>query len=309
MAPVLKILHPKGDTPYPPVEPVRVNSITPIPIKTNGFDGEMSVWVKGFHGLENQGDGMEYFSEKGREGMTYGIVVRGRFLKPTSADDILFGNVFEKPIRNSLPWGTSIAMKFINSPTLASMNCLSIRKARATNGTANGNGHAKPANATVITEESYEGIMALREENLGNLSEEVLSASNDPSTDWGVGTPEASKARRKWLTNKENRRSLILDANWEIGMEFCNGLLDFNTLCAVLPQPFALRIPLLRYWDGQPATYICKARDESTVFWSMAFQIHKKDADDSSSEEESSDTEDETTTTTAESTDKGDDVD
>jgi hypothetical protein len=37
----------------------------------------------------------------------------GRFLKPTSADDILFGNVFEKPIRNSLPWGTSIAMKFI----------------------------------------------------------------------------------------------------------------------------------------------------------------------------------------------------
>lgn len=87
------------------------------------------------------------------------------------------------------------------------------------------------------------------------------------------------------------------------------GCLDFNTLCAVLPQPFALRIPLLRYWDGQPATYICKARDESTVFWSMAFQIHKKDADDSSSEEESSDTEDETTTTTAESTDKGDDVD
>lgn len=78
MAPVLKILHPKGDTPYPPVEPVRVNSTKPIPIKTNGFDGEMSVWVKGFHGFENQGDGMEYFSEKGREGMTYGIVVRGK---------------------------------------------------------------------------------------------------------------------------------------------------------------------------------------------------------------------------------------
>jgi hypothetical protein len=105
------------------------------------------------------------------------------------------------------------------------MNYLSIHRIPETNGTANGNGHIKPASATVITEDSYEGIMALREENLGNLSEEVLSASHDPIADWGVGTPEASKARRKWLTNKENRRSLILDEKWEIGMEFCNGLL------------------------------------------------------------------------------------
>lgn len=105
------------------------------------------------------------------------------------------------------------------------MNYLSIHRIPETNGTANGNGHIKPASATVITEDSYEGILALREENLGNLSEEVLSASHDPIADWGVGTPEASKARRKWLTNKENRRSLILDENWEIGMEFCNGLL------------------------------------------------------------------------------------
>lgn len=37
----------------------------------------------------------------------------GRYLKPISADDLLFGNVFEKPIRNSLPWGTSIAMRFV----------------------------------------------------------------------------------------------------------------------------------------------------------------------------------------------------
>ncbi|KAJ9095829.1 hypothetical protein QFC19_007445 [Naganishia cerealis] len=136
MAPVLKILHPEGDAAYPPVEPVHVNSTTPVPITTNAFDGEMSVWVKDYRGLQKKGDGMEYFGERGRESMTYGIVVRGqhyplaestsrvteyrhvpacpgRFLKPTSADDILFGNVFEKPIRASLPWGTSIAMRFI----------------------------------------------------------------------------------------------------------------------------------------------------------------------------------------------------
>lgn len=151
------------------------------------------------------------------------------------------------------------------------MNYLSIRKARATNGTANGNGHAKPVNATVITEDSYEGIMALREENLGNLSEEVLSASNDPSTDWGGGTPEASKARRKWLTNKENRRSLILDANWEIGMEFCNGLLGKPQPDPVNDAPDAPRLPRLQYLVRRTSAAV-RAQDpaSSVLGWSAS---------------------------------------
>lgn len=51
---------------------------------------------------------------------------QGRFLKPTSADDIMFGNVFEKPIRDSLPWGTAIAMRFIKyeTPFVAQCNWL-----------------------------------------------------------------------------------------------------------------------------------------------------------------------------------------
>lgn len=51
---------------------------------------------------------------------------------------------------------------------------------------------------------------------------------------------------------------------------------DFNTLDVVLPQPFSLHISLLKYWDGQPATYICRSRDGKTTFWSMAFQIVDK---------------------------------
>ena len=113
------------------------------------------------------------------------------------------------------------------SPTVASMNYLSIHRVRKPSNdcASNGNGHVKHSRPTVITEDSYAGIMALREENLGNLSEDVLEASQDPTHDWGVGTAEAVKLRRKWLTSQENRQSLILDENWEIGMEFCNGLL------------------------------------------------------------------------------------
>ena len=35
----------------------------------------------------------------------------GRFLQPYSADDIMFGNVFDRPLK--LPWGFSAALKFM----------------------------------------------------------------------------------------------------------------------------------------------------------------------------------------------------
>jgi hypothetical protein len=61
--------------------------------------------------------GLEELTEMGvvggRSGMTYGIVVRGKFLDAPTADEVVFGNVFERPIRDSLPWGTAVAVKFM----------------------------------------------------------------------------------------------------------------------------------------------------------------------------------------------------
>ena len=38
----------------------------------------------------------------------------GRFLRPTNADDCVFGNTFDKPIRDRLPFGTGAALKAIS---------------------------------------------------------------------------------------------------------------------------------------------------------------------------------------------------
>jgi Protein of unknown function (DUF1769) len=35
----------------------------------------------------------------------------GRFLRPISADDVLFGNTFDRPLK--LPWGSGAALKFM----------------------------------------------------------------------------------------------------------------------------------------------------------------------------------------------------
>lgn len=110
MAPSLRVLV-STDSAYPPKTPISVNSTTPTRVSTSTFDGEISIWVKDFHGEGNGGDGGAYFAK--RSTMTYAIVVRGRFLDGPNGDEVVFGNVFEKPIRDSLPWGTAVAVKFM----------------------------------------------------------------------------------------------------------------------------------------------------------------------------------------------------
>jgi hypothetical protein len=39
--------------------------------------------------------------------------MKGKFLEDVDADQVLWGNVFEHPIRDNLPWGTAIATKFM----------------------------------------------------------------------------------------------------------------------------------------------------------------------------------------------------
>lgn len=38
-------------------------------------------------------------------------MIIGRFLQPHTADDIMFGNTFDRALK--LPWGTSAALKFM----------------------------------------------------------------------------------------------------------------------------------------------------------------------------------------------------
>ncbi len=57
-----------------------VNSSHPIPIKTDHFEGEISIWVKDYNGLRKKGDGSEFFNQEGRSSMTYSLVVRGKLI-------------------------------------------------------------------------------------------------------------------------------------------------------------------------------------------------------------------------------------
>ncbi|KAI5885082.1 DUF1769-domain-containing protein [Schizophyllum commune H4-8] len=109
-----------------------VNSPTPFEIKSEDFEGRIVACIKDFHagvgegeggtedgeGKDDKNDGSWYFGRADRQGVTWSIQVQGRFLKPHPASNILFGNIFDRPLR--LPWGSGAALKFMSfiDPTL-----------------------------------------------------------------------------------------------------------------------------------------------------------------------------------------------
>ncbi|KAF9225983.1 DUF1769-domain-containing protein [Gyrodon lividus] len=95
-----------------------VNSGRAHVISSDTFEGEIAVYVKNFVGREGRRLTSEYFEREDRKGITWSIQVQGRFLESHPANDILFGNIFDKPLK--LPWGSSAALKFMQymDPTL-----------------------------------------------------------------------------------------------------------------------------------------------------------------------------------------------
>ncbi|KAJ6602149.1 hypothetical protein B0H10DRAFT_2081013 [Mycena sp. CBHHK59/15] len=110
-----------------------VNTNRPHRIATDAWEGEIVVFIKGFNKADPAHDATpaeaEYFGREDRSGVTWSIQVQGRFLSPRSSDDILFGNIFERPLK--LPWGTGAALKFMKfiDPTLShDLTCTASQK-------------------------------------------------------------------------------------------------------------------------------------------------------------------------------------
>jgi hypothetical protein len=86
-----------------------VNRDIPVNVVSAAFEGRLAVYVKGLGG---DTDEPEYFQRKDRQGVTWSIQFQGRFLQEHSANDIMFGNIFDKPL--NLP-------SYVTTPALALM--------------------------------------------------------------------------------------------------------------------------------------------------------------------------------------------
>lgn len=109
----------------------KVNTDQVHRIVSDVFEGDLCLQIKRFP-AHHRTTTSDYFERQDRRGITWSIQVQGsflptpgvetgtdkthyrrsgRFLQPQSADDILFGNIFERPL--TLPWGSSAAFQFM----------------------------------------------------------------------------------------------------------------------------------------------------------------------------------------------------
>jgi hypothetical protein len=104
-----------------------VNTGKPHKLSSEIFEGAIVAHVKNFPDKNGTMRESEYFSREDRQGVTWSIQVQGtpfprdqsslaklilgRFLIPYCADDILFGNTFDRPLK--LPWGMGAVLKFM----------------------------------------------------------------------------------------------------------------------------------------------------------------------------------------------------
>lgn len=103
------------------LSPISVNTSQAHEISSELFEGKVVVHIKGFNDdgdEDNTPRPDDYFEHEDRRYVTWSIQVQGRFLREYNADDVLFGNTFDRPLK--LPWGTSVVLKFMNyiDPTL-----------------------------------------------------------------------------------------------------------------------------------------------------------------------------------------------
>ncbi|KAF8727684.1 hypothetical protein AX14_007120 [Amanita brunnescens Koide BX004] len=110
MAPHLRVLAGPCPSTLVPITTI-VNTNATHKVSSELFQGEITVHVKDFADEEGVVRQSDYFQREDRQGVTWSIQVCGRFLEAYSADDILFGNVFDRPLY--LPWGSSFVLKFM----------------------------------------------------------------------------------------------------------------------------------------------------------------------------------------------------
>ncbi|TKY89657.1 hypothetical protein EX895_001442 [Sporisorium graminicola] len=278
MAPSLKIsAGPSVDA----LQTVAVNhDDRPTEINSDLFQGRIAVRIKNFTGSDP--DGVEhrkdtpYFGAGHGKGQSWSMQIQGRFKSAVNADDLVFGNEFDKPIKDHLPYGTSVALQFVKlvdpnlehdlyaqrphawSPYLATMP-------RVNSVASDKEDFSEWPSFPTHPEYVQDDISSL-------IPSELAEKERDTVANF-KGIDKAHEYRQRFLGNRAHRKEIIVDKDQIVTADFFNGFLDFNDLTLHIPFSGGLKFDLKKYWDGQPVRYICKDRKNDNVFFIIQFDI------------------------------------
>lgn len=185
-----------------------------VDVNNPHFTGQISVLLKDDEHMH------PYFNDKSNKGVTWSIQLRGVLQDDeVDCDDLVFGNQFMRPIRDQLPWGSGMAVKFIKylDPTLTedlqsdtpwafSPLCSTVERLNVSD---NADGNELNDKHDLIIEDD---VSCLIHENEARKVEQGDASS-----------------RKKWFRSESHRKGVNLSKK-RVAFDFAKGFIDFSTL-------------------------------------------------------------------------------
>ncbi|GAA5843241.1 hypothetical protein JCM3766R1_006634 [Sporobolomyces carnicolor] len=232
-----------------------------VHVESANFEGNIFVRLKDFKGPVGRdgkpqpGEDAPFSGDKD----TWSIAFEGKFKGQIQVDDILFGNTWDKPIKQFLPYGTSAALRFVKyvDPTLS----------------CDLYGDRPWALSPLFSTLQY---LSVKEESdvpesfvPCPMPEDTTALVEDKSL---VDTPAK---RRSHFAQESVRQSTTLEPSHLVRGDFSHGFLDFSTLSLSLPG--GLSFSLAKYWNGEPVVFNCRSRTTGDSFFVVTFELQAED--------------------------------
>ncbi|KAL4918952.1 hypothetical protein BDW62DRAFT_56004 [Aspergillus aurantiobrunneus] len=242
---------------------VPVNEAQTLYISNEHASTNLAVRIKNYTGFpDGAPQSNHYFAHPAHRKDQYSISFAVSFKNPINGDDLLFGNDFDRPIRDRLPPGFGAALRLVQwtidpslngdayadrpylySPALATWNSLRVGQKVE--------GDKLPDVHNLIVEEGAEEGVTVREEK---------------------GVPSTIEGRRGHFQSEEKRKEWEFEDQRVYFADFGNQYLDFNDFTLRLP---GFNINALHYIDEKTHSlrYVLKHRTSGEVYLVVLFTL------------------------------------
>lgn len=304
--PRLRILAGSSPDSLVPITDI-VNTTSSYKLSSDLFEGEIAVHIKDFTDEHGQVRSSDYFKREDRQGVTWSIQVSGRFLTPSNANDIMFGNIFDRRLK--LPTGFGAALRFMQfmdptlehdllsqtkpwalSPLIATMPHFSHQNVPSSDDTdadsissslSTSTSSQRPGGMVREVSIDAQDNASLLTRVLRKFGEKKSKTLDGPNKDLQF---DNASQRQKYFRNAETRKQVELGPQDLISTDFCYGFLEFCPSLA-LRLPVGLTFDLMRYWDKHPVRFVCCERKKvaeaekegedpwGRMFWCVMIEI------------------------------------
>ncbi|RMJ21061.1 hypothetical protein PHISP_08068 [Aspergillus sp. HF37] len=246
-------------------QPVPVNENQTLRIENKHATVSLCVRIQNFTGYpDNAPQTHAYFSDPQHTNDQYSISFSIIFKHPVNGDALVFGNDFDRPIRDRLPPGFNAALRLVKwtlDPAL------------------DGDAYAdkpylfSPALATL--NQLRVGDKVSRDDEVPTLHDTVVSEGADGSGAQlreGSGVPGDVDGRRRHFQDEEMRKGFVFEEGRVYSADFGNPYLDFNDFSLRLP---GFTLHAIKYIDekSHDLRYVLKDRDSGQVYLVVLFTL------------------------------------